>query len=385
MNTTLVATGLGIAFFAAIAQLLLGLIRPDTRDKPWWWSLSGGILVAFAVMYVLPDLAEHGEIWLCKRDRTEGTRLPKPIYVTAIFGLLITLAIDRAGKRALCREDEQARRRVLWKEVSTAAVSNFLIGYMVGEVQRVDLLEATLIILALCLFLLVNHLVILSTYRGLYRSRHLLCLALGVFAGAAVQTFMQLPEIVVAALTGLLAGNTLIKGFKDEIPGIREDSGHFWPFAGGLLGYTCLLLVVYYAGYTRTPIAKEGSMNVWQVMAASLTGKALFRLIVQSAMAIFVGVKMGRQDAREGRLPFLQRLCTEAEGRGSLFNDSMKRVLLPFAIAMVIEAVVEFMLLRTIHPLAVLLVGGFSVWLPFVLTRDLTDRFLQGRVSRACG
>jgi hypothetical protein len=126
-------------------------------------------------------------------------------------------------------------------------------------------------------------------------------------------------------------------------------------------------------------------MNVWQVMAASLTGKALFRLIVQSAMAIFVGVKMGRQDAREGRLPFLQRLCTEAEGRGSLFNDSMKRVLLPFAIAMVIEAVVEFMLLRTIHPLAVLLVGGLSVWLPFVLTRDLTDRFLQGRVSRACG
>jgi hypothetical protein len=63
----------------------------------------------------------------------------------------------------------------------------------------------------------------------------------------------------------------------------------------------------------------------------------------------------------------------------------MKRVLLPFAIAMVIEAVVEFMLLRTIHPLAVLLVGGLSVWLPFVLTRDLTDRFLQGRVSRACG
>ena len=112
----------------------------------------------------------------------------------------------------------------------------------------------------------------------------------------------------------------------------------------------------------------------WETLARSLTGPGRLRLILQPALAMVLGVRLGLADAKRAERPFVLRLLTARAERGALFKESLARVVVPFCLAVAIDAALQLWTLGRIRPLAALVVGALLVWLPFLAARALTNR-----------
>jgi len=115
-------------------------------------------------------------------------------------------------------------------------------------------------------------------------------------------------------------------------------------------------------------------LGFWEDIARDLSGRGQFRLFLQPAMALFLGVRLGIADARAGKAPFGFRLCTERHGRWALLRESMSDAVLPLTVALVVDAILQRLTLGYVRPVAALVVGAVLVWFPFVAARGLGNR-----------
>jgi di/tricarboxylate transporter len=114
-------------------------------------------------------------------------------------------------------------------------------------------------------------------------------------------------------------------------------------------------------------------IRLWETITRDLSGNGRFRLILQPTMAVILGVRLGIADAKEGAAPFLWRLFT-TRGRRKLFAQSLHDVIIPFCVALVIDGVLQYFANGRVRPLVALVVGTLLVWLPFAVSRALTNR-----------
>jgi hypothetical protein len=112
----------------------------------------------------------------------------------------------------------------------------------------------------------------------------------------------------------------------------------------------------------------------FQDIASSLGGKGELRLIVQPTMAILFGIRLGISDAREGRTPFVLRVFTAGGGNVRL---ALRDIIVPFCIAIAVDAILQHATLGYVRPVAALVVGILLVWLPFAAARAFTNRIAR--------
>jgi hypothetical protein len=116
-------------------------------------------------------------------------------------------------------------------------------------------------------------------------------------------------------------------------------------------------------------------LGFFETIAHDLGGnKGRFRLILQPAMAIFLGIRLGMADARAGHPPFLMRLFRTDANRMQVFKMSLREAIIPLTLALVLDGIIQFLTLGWVRPLAAVVVGAILVWIPFVVTRALTCR-----------
>lgn len=115
-------------------------------------------------------------------------------------------------------------------------------------------------------------------------------------------------------------------------------------------------------------------VGFWDGIGRSLSGRGQFRLILQPATALVLGIRLGIRDGRQGTPPFVMRLLTTRAQRWALFKQSLREAALPLAVAVVMDSVLQVLTLGRVRPLAAVMVGGLLVWLPFVATRAFTNR-----------
>jgi hypothetical protein len=127
-------------------------------------------------------------------------------------------------------------------------------------------------------------------------------------------------------------------------------------------------------------------INFWEGLVRDLSGKGQFRLILQPTMALLLGLRLGIADAKEGKAPFLFRLFTTRHGRWGLFKQSLSDAALPLILALVMDGILQYLTLNHFRPVQAVVVGTVLVWLPFVMTRGLTNRIWRrthpGKVTR---
>ena len=119
-------------------------------------------------------------------------------------------------------------------------------------------------------------------------------------------------------------------------------------------------------------------------LLARLTGPMHFRLILQPLVAIALGIRDGLKDARAGRPPFITDLIVRPEGRKRQFKQALQSLIKPLIIAIVLDAVAQYLMLGTIYPGAAVFVGVVVMGVPYSLARGLTNRIVSGR-TRAVG
>jgi len=117
-------------------------------------------------------------------------------------------------------------------------------------------------------------------------------------------------------------------------------------------------------------------------LLARLTGPLHFRLIMQPLVAIALGIRDGLKDARAGRPPFIMHLIVRPEGRKRQLKRALESLIKPLIIAIVLDAVAQYLMFQTIYPAAAVFVGVAIMGVPYSLARGLTNRIASARAAR---
>lgn len=96
-------------------------------------------------------------------------------------------------------------------------------------------------------------------------------------------------------------------------------------------------------------------------------GPLHFRFIFQPLMAAIFAIRDGRRDARAGRQPF--RLITDPSERREVLLTMWKSVGKVFVMALTVDAVYQFKVLRWFYPGQALSVALFLAIVPYMLLK----------------
>jgi hypothetical protein len=115
----------------------------------------------------------------------------------------------------------------------------------------------------------------------------------------------------------------------------------------------------------------------WQGILETAHGRGQFRFILQPAVAILLGIRLGIADAKAHDQPFLMRMLVKGEHKARIAKEAAKSVLIPFVIAVLLDALLQYITLDRVRPLAAVVVGALLIWLPFSISRSLTNRIYR--------
>jgi hypothetical protein len=117
-------------------------------------------------------------------------------------------------------------------------------------------------------------------------------------------------------------------------------------------------------------------------LAALLGGPGRFRFILQPIVAILLGIRDGRLDAKAGRRAYLISVFFVREGRWEALKSGIKTFNKPFVVSVILDIIVQFYLFRNVRLWSALVVGTLLIALPYSLARGLTNRIIRWRGRR---
>lgn len=122
---------------------------------------------------------------------------------------------------------------------------------------------------------------------------------------------------------------------------------------------------------------EEAIRRVWENLIGRPDGPMAFRFIFQPLMAALLAVRAGLKDAREGRTAFLWAVVRDRTQRARLLRNAWKDVGRVFVLAVVLDAIYQLFVLKSIHPLELLLTATLLALVPYVLIRGPVTRIAR--------
>jgi hypothetical protein len=112
-------------------------------------------------------------------------------------------------------------------------------------------------------------------------------------------------------------------------------------------------------------------------LVARITGPMKFRLVLQPVMALFLAIRGGLKDAREGKPPYFWGLFTDRGERESMLKDGWKSVGKVFILAIVLDVVYQVIEQRFVYPGEAVLVAIILAIIPYLIVRGPVNRFAR--------
>lgn len=126
----------------------------------------------------------------------------------------------------------------------------------------------------------------------------------------------------------------------------------------------------------------SGWERVVENLIARVTGPMHLRLLLQPAVAVFLGVKDGIKDAHEGRSPYFWTMCTRADTRRELLRSGIRAVAKVMIMALIMDAIFQIIELHWFYPGEAVLVALVLAFIPYLLIRGPVNRIVSRRASR---
>ncbi len=149
-------------------------------------------------------------------------------------------------------------------------------------------------------------------------------------------------------------------------------------FTWVLAGCTLAVLVAAAPGALRDAWERGGiylfSSEFLQDLPRRLTGPGRFRFVLQPLVAIVLGVRAGRSDAKAGRPPFLLAVIAHPQHRRQMLAETASALANIVLFGILLDAVAQFLILGVSHPAAALVVGPVLIGLPYSAARALANR-----------
>jgi hypothetical protein len=118
-------------------------------------------------------------------------------------------------------------------------------------------------------------------------------------------------------------------------------------------------------------------MRIFEDLADRVSGPMKFRMILQPVMAAIFAIRDGRKDARERKAPYGWAVFTDSEHRRELLQAGWKAVGKIFVLAILIDAVYQFIVLRSFYLGEALIVAAILAFIPYLLIRGPVNRLLR--------
>ena len=118
-------------------------------------------------------------------------------------------------------------------------------------------------------------------------------------------------------------------------------------------------------------------IRYWNDLIGRLTGPLTFRLILQPVMAMIFGIRDGIKDAREGKPAYFWSILTHPGERSALLSEGWRAVLRIIVLGVIMDAIYQVIVFRTIHPLELIVVVLLLAFVPYLLIRGPVNRIAR--------
>ena len=125
--------------------------------------------------------------------------------------------------------------------------------------------------------------------------------------------------------------------------------------------------------------------RVVENLIGRLSGPMKFRLIIEPLMSAVFALRDGLKDAREERPPFSRTIFTHPDQRSDMLKDGWKSVGKIFVLAIIIDLVEQFIVLRWFYPGEAVLVAFILACILYLLIRGPVNRIARGKQCGASG
>jgi len=117
--------------------------------------------------------------------------------------------------------------------------------------------------------------------------------------------------------------------------------------------------------------------RVAENLISRVSGPMKFRLLLQPTMAAIFAVRAGLKDARDGRPAYFWAIFTEPALRGHLIREGWQAVGKVFIIAIIIDAIYQYIVFRWFYPGEAIMVAAILALVPYILLRGLVNRIAR--------
>ena len=117
-------------------------------------------------------------------------------------------------------------------------------------------------------------------------------------------------------------------------------------------------------------------------LEAMLSGPGRLRFLVQPLLAIALGIRDGRRDAAAGRPPYVLRVLLVNATRKEELMTGLQTLAKPLALAVVLDALVQFIIFRSVRLWHALLAGTILIALPYATARSLANRYVHRMLAQ---
>ena len=122
--------------------------------------------------------------------------------------------------------------------------------------------------------------------------------------------------------------------------------------------------------------------RIWHDLGGRVGGPLTFRLIIQPLVAIFLAVRAGLKDSREGKPPYFWSILNNQDHRRELLRNGWKDVARLFGFAVLMDLIYQLIVFRWFYPFETLIVAVVLALVPYLVLRGLVTRFAQHRRNK---
>jgi hypothetical protein len=116
---------------------------------------------------------------------------------------------------------------------------------------------------------------------------------------------------------------------------------------------------------------------MWEDLAGRVGGPMKLRFILQPTMAAIFAIRAGLRDAREGKAAYFWAIITRPAHRSDLLREGWKAVSKVFVIAVIIDAIYQYVAFRRFYPAEALVVAFSLAFIPYLLIRGPVNRIAR--------
>jgi hypothetical protein len=117
--------------------------------------------------------------------------------------------------------------------------------------------------------------------------------------------------------------------------------------------------------------------RIFEDLVGRVSGPMKFRLIFQPVMAAIFAIRSGLRDAKEEKPAYLWAMFTNPDSWVDMMRDGWKSLGRVFILAILLDAIYQFIVFRWFYPLEALLVAAILALIPYLLIRGPVNRIAK--------